>query len=131
MYYDLRNQYVRTTQGYIAKLTGCKYDSFRDDIDLLIFDKPIWKVNYKPSRCILRKDLNNRLYKHSSMLIDLVQIDDYVNGYRVTNVYHEGIRHYIKLENRNKHKIFENRIYNEDIENIVTKEMFEMGMYEA
>lgn len=63
------NEYIRTKQGFIAKLIAID-----KDIQCLIFDKPIWEVDYKPSNIINFKAFNKRLYKHSPNIINLVEV---------------------------------------------------------
>lgn len=62
--------------------------------------------------------------------IDLIEIGDYVNGYKVEAVYLKGYRKYIKLSNA-----YENgkgiRTYSEDIKSVVTKEQFSSVKYEV
>ena len=70
------------------------------------------------------------LGKVSDDIMDLIEEGDYVNGERVEVKYLEGYRHYIKLSNRDKAKLFENRIYDDNIKSIVTKEMFKSVEYE-
>ena len=66
--------------------------------------------------------------KSSPNIIDLIEVGDYVNGYKVRAVYLEGATHYIKLEPRDEKGT---RTYNEDIKSIVTKEQFENCMYKV
>ena len=62
--------------------------------------------------------------------IDLIEVGDYVNGYKVEAVYLKGYRKYIKLSNA-----YESgkgvRTYNEDIKLVVTKEQFNSVKYEV
>ena len=64
--------------------------------------------------------------KHSSNILDLIEIGDYVNGYKVRAVYLDGERHYIKLNG-----IEHARIYDDDIKSIVTHESFNSIKYEV
>lgn len=70
---------------------------------------------------------DNKIVKHSSNLIDLIQCGDYVNGYIVRRTYLDGAIHYIKLGEQ----ITGNRTYNDDIKTIVTKEMMESISYKV
>lgn len=59
-------------------------------------------------------------FKVSENLIDLIQVGDYVNGYKVTHVY----PNLIKVDSAD---IWE--IHTQDIKSIVTKEQFESMKY--
>lgn len=71
------------------------------------------------------KDLieNLGIAKHSKQLIDLIEVGDIVNGYRVKAVYLEGVTKYIKLDNAYKDGQG-TRTYEEDIKTILTKEQY-------
>ena len=67
------------------------------------------------------------IIKSSDKLIDLIESDDYVNGYKVLNV--------LKFNDNSKalslDKIYNNKITNKDIKSIVTKEQFESMKYKV
>ena len=111
------NEYIRTPYSKIEKVTKIEKDEYSN---ILIFTNV----------SVYSKDwLETTKTKHSFEIIDLIKVGDYVNNSRVEDVYLEGTRKYIKLENRDKTKIFENRTYNEDIEDVVTKEYFSKGKF--
>lgn len=61
------NEYVRTIEGKIGKII--KYENFEYHIKI---DKDeVWKCS------------EDFIVKHSKQLIDLIEVGDYVNGYRV------------------------------------------------
>lgn len=103
--------YVRYTRGAIngyvppriAKIVDCS------DNKLVRIDN--WQV-------ILRNDV----IKARDNLIDLIEVGDYVNGYRVTYVY----PNLIKVDSTD---IWE--IHPHDIKSIVTKEQFASVKYEV
>ena len=103
--------YVRYTRGTIngyvppriAKIVDCS------DNELVKIDS--WQV-------ILRNDV----IKASDNLIDLIELGDYVNGYRVTYVY----PNLIKVDSTD---IWE--IHSHDIKSIITKEQFNSVKYEV
>ena len=103
--------YVRYTRGAIngyvppriAKIVDCS------DNKLVRIDN--WQV-------ILRNDV----IKARDNLIDLIEVGDYVNGYRVTYVY----PNLIKVDSTD---IWE--IHPHDIKSIVTKEQFNSVKYEV
>ena len=74
--------------------------------------------------------LESFIINASDNIIDLIEVGDYVNGYKVEAVYLKGYRKYIKLSNA-----YENgkgiRTYSEDIKSVVTKEQFESIKYEV
>lgn len=106
-----KGMYVRYTRGVIngyvppriAKIVDCS------DNELVRIDN--WQV-------ILRNDV----IKARDNLIDLIELGDYVNGYRVTYVY----PNLIKVDSTD---IWE--IHPHDIKSIVTKEQFESIAYKV
>ena len=94
----------------------------------------------KDTRCgsiIVDKDIHNvewvsmkNVLNVSDNIIDLIEVGDYVNGYKVEAVYLKGYRKYIKLSNA-----YESgkgiRTYSEDIKSVVTKEQFSSVKYEV
>ena len=103
-------EYVRTKNGEIHKVI---------------------EVNEDPQDWNYYKYKNNMgdfeiyIVKHSKNIINLIEVGDYVNGYRVRCVYLEGKKHYIKLEN------FDLRVYDKEIKSIVTHEQFEAMKYKV
>ena len=113
--------YVRSEEGFIAKITDIKelcgnkvanFDKYIDGAILEIEDTYIVGM--------LLENMEN--LKHSTNIIDLIQVGDYVNGNRV-----------IKncIENKGNIVLFENGYCarNEEIKSIVTKEQFERNEY--
>ena len=112
------NMYLRTFGGIIIKLEDLEFDiCFRIDMGI---NKPFWRNG----------NFNNQIKKASHSLIDLIEVGDYVNGYKVTKV--------------NKDRFFTNeqdyyaggwgnKIYGKDfktdIKSIVTKEQFKSIEY--
>ena len=68
-----------------------------------------------------------QIKKSSPNIIDLIEVGDYVNGYKVLNVldFNDNSK-MISLE-----KIYDNKIAEEDIKSIVTKEQFESMEYKV
>lgn len=101
-------EYIRTDIGNILKYEG-KEKKFIDE-HLSISN---------------RKDIEflGRIVKHSKKIIDLVKIDDYVNGYRVIGILTNKVNRK-KLINVGG-KLFNNN----DIKVIVTKEQFKAAEY--
>ena len=66
----------------------------------------------------------NHIVKHSKNIIDLIEVGDYVNGYRVYHV----AGHYVSVESFEKYDLcFEEQ----DIKTIVTHEQFESIKYKV
>ena len=67
----------------------------------------------------------NDILKASNKIIDLIEVGDYVNGYKVLNVldFIDNSK-MLSLE-----KIYDSNIANEDIKSIVTKEVFKSMEY--
>lgn len=70
-------------------------------------------------------DINGKQYVASNNIIDLIEAGDYVNGYLVLNVldFNDNTR-ILSLE-----RIYDNKITEEDIKSIVTKEQFSSMEY--
>lgn len=68
---------------------------------------------------------DNFVKEPSNNIIDLIEVGDYVNGYLVLNVlnFNDNPR-ILNLE-----KIYDNKITEEDIKSVVTKEQFESMKY--
>lgn len=105
--------FIRTTRGEISKITSIKYDG-------LACLK--WYFCNNDRTCINKPYIT----KHSSNIIDLIEVGDYVNGWKVRDVYLEGERHYLKLTG-----LEHARIYDDDIKSIVTHESFNSIKYEV
>ena len=101
-------EYVRTRAGHFYKIT-------RIDENGLIYWNKIqcgWNM----------EQLKDIVVKHSKNIIDLIEVGDYVNGYKVTRIednYYPKTKCII-CENYNVKHIFDNRT----IKNIVTHEQF-------
>ncbi len=108
--------YVRTDKGEIAKVAIA---------EILSIDE------YRNIRfCNTESYVYGNIVKHSKQLIDLIEVGDVVNEYRVKAVYLEGATKYIKLSNS-----YENgqgiRTYEEDIKTILTKEQYMANCYKV
>ncbi len=116
-------EYVRIKDGYIGQLIRIIDDYY---LNPLVIDTKI-KVRHDglPETLLyLRKE---NILKHSPNLIDLIEVGDYVNGYKVKDVWQKiNVGAAIDLENN-----FLGLINDEDIENVVTKEQFASVMYEV
>ena len=111
------NMYVRTKWGYICKI-----------ININDFREPSMKYGVEASYL---KDImfigDDDILKASHNIINLIEVGDYVNGYLVLNVldFNDNTR-ILSLE-----RIYDNKITEEDIKSIVTKEQFEQMAYKV
>ena len=117
--------YVRTKKGYIAKILGVDY--LLDDngcklnnIEAIYLDKMVDEIGKDIyAGCVSQVFKECRV---SDNLIDLIEVGDYVNGYKVIYVY----PNLIKVDSAD---IWE--IHSSDIKSIVTKEQFASVKYEV
>ncbi len=74
--------------------------------------------------------LSNKKVKHSKNIIDLIEIGDYVNGYRIDNIVNGVLVN--KVVGIDKSGTFTPIAqYKEDIKTILTKEQFEQNSYKV
>lgn len=67
-------EYIRTKQGYIAK-----FIHVNNTYGFLEFDKTIWKEGNKPKSTISFSDFKKRVTKHSSNIINLIEVGDLIH----------------------------------------------------
>lgn len=75
-------------------------------------------------------DINGKQYKASYNIIDLIEVGDYVNGYKVSDIYNTKLKfgdNDVVLTFKSNYDTY--YLYVEDIESIVTKEQFESMKY--
>ncbi len=113
--------YVRTKDGIIAKA------DYIDD-NTIFFDKGLYKT-YSDSINFLEKDNLERIVKASYNITDLIEVGDYVNGYKVSFKgydYQPFVQCDYPVEegSTNHYRFYEKAIYS-----IVTKEQFESMKY--
>lgn len=123
--------YVRNKYG-IAKVI---YIENNNGIDILVFDKPICFLVNKETGEIKDDRLLNRLpiidgvdvskLKPSPNIIDLIEVGDYVNGFKVDEIDEKGIYNYNSYDGWGANIAS----CNEDIKSIVTKEQFSQMEY--
>ena len=105
--------YIRTIDG-IKRIVKINTGFDKTYYGQYILDKP-----YKGSYSIAEKNI----LKHSTNLIDLIEVGDYVNGYPVIDVYED---HICVIDFGMSEDIYES-----DINLIVTKEQFESVQYKV
>lgn len=108
-------EYVRTKNGYIAKFIHVD-----NKFGFLEFDKTIWKESYVPRKTISFSAFNKRIVKHSSNIIDLIEVDDV----GIMNCYGLLVKKFITKED-----ILELKLGNYTLLKIVTKEQFAKAEY--
>lgn len=114
-------EYVRNKKGYIGKVI-----KIRKRIETYKNDREAYLVDWCGKRATYISQIKD--IKHSSNPIDLIEVGDYVNGYKVRATYLDGARHYIKLESKDEKGT---RVYDEDIKSIVTHEQFAQIEYKV
>ena len=97
------NEYVRTGKGYIFKV-----DEEKKNLQIANF----LDVEY------------GKMVKHSKQLIDLIEVGDYVNGYKVDYI----TGHYVSVESSEK---FDLCFEEQDIKTILTKESYMVNCYKV
>ena len=113
-------QFVRTKDGIIAKV------DYIDD-NTIFFDKALYKT-YSDSIDFLEKDNSERIVKASYNIIDILEEEDYVNGYKIKYIddCKGAMREfYYDYENPNE----DAGHWQEEIKSVVTKEAFSSVEY--
>ena len=114
------NEYIRTVDGYIRKVTQVNKKGTYEGICYGAYsvDKP-----YKNSQGISAKKIKS----HSKDIIDLIEKGDYVNGCEVLDKYlFAGEKLVLETAGEDTNC---KCLANEDIENVVTKEQFNQMKY--
>lgn len=112
--------YVRTDKGLIGKVIK------KEEYDTHFI------LEYKGQYCkrvLTTSETDSEIIKSSPNIIDILEVGDYVNGYRVIDfdysVANTRIRIWVDTENEI------NYIFKNDIKSIVTKEQFKNMEYEV
>ena len=120
-------EYVRTDKGYIAKLI--ERDIEDEDVkDGMLFDNYIHKEHKQMRESGIKKCCK----KHSKNIIDLIEVGDYVNGYKVISIDYDAINNdvdCIELDLNNNYQY--NFISINQIKTIASKEQFKQVQYEV
>lgn len=118
--------YVRTKEGYIAKLLHYGYNTGISGKSHL-FDRQIRDISdlvYETDNFLWDKELKEYIKNYSYDILDLIEAGDYVNGYYVEDV----LKTFVNVAVGSNY--FQSpTIYEEDIKSIVTKEQFENMEY--
>ena len=125
--------YVRTKDGIIAKCTEVRINRYM--FDRIILENGYYNdwefIDIPKEKSLIKKASNN--------IIDLIEVGDYVNGYKISAIYDDdsevneyNLKHKKCLgKNIYDEDYQEHLIYEEDIETIVTKEQFESMQYKV
>lgn len=126
--------YVRTYEGYIAKLIEKKqrqiYMATAHPKFDYIFDGQVWDSRCTDGDCddheIAGEVINNTITEASFDIIDLIKEGDYVNGRKVYQIGYNFLDDYVlKMSESN----YEDFINPGEIKEIITKESFERERY--
>ena len=120
------NMFVRTNEGYIAKITELEHLDYHDHLSDTIWFDGIIRVDYGDEFSHINPIDRDIIKKASFNLIDLVELGDYVNGHKVvsTPFYDSGYITFGLSNNTN----FDNLI---PIKEILTHEMYNANKYEV
>lgn len=112
--------YIRNKEGYIGQ------------VRLILFEE--LEENQKFYMCEKDNDLaggyKKEIIKYSKNIVDLIEVGDYVNGYKVINCVNEKnslIENYVDIESDMDSN--QCTFWNDDIKDVVTKELFEKQKY--
>lgn len=116
------NMYVRTEEGKIFKTDG--------DLIYLSNDKTIL---YKLITRIPYDTINYKVVKASYNIIDILEVGDYVNGYKVSAIYNPNGDEIVNITLIMEYGYETINTYIDDysINSIVTKEQFEQMAYKV
>lgn len=117
------NEYVRTPIGiFIISHINIDFDDNDKNKCLLCQNEKVLFLSIETIKSL----------KHSKQLIDLIEVGDYVNGYRVINVINEGICPSGKCIDIDSSKdSSECTLWEEDIKTILTKEQYMANCYKV
>ena len=129
------NMYIRTKDGIIAKV-------YYIDNDTIFFDKELYRT-YGDSIDFLEKDNLERIVKASYNIIDLIEVGDYLNGFKVSKIERYDTNTIIKIGNSTFNVLEGEKIYTpsydnnngyekiEKLKSIVTHEQMEQMAYKV
>lgn len=111
-------EYVRTKNGVIDKVQNYS------------FSQNIWHCENGMciDECNCIGTYLEDIVKHSKNIIDLIEVGDYVNGYKIIAINYK--ENYITIQNINEFGENGIKVLQEDeIETILTKELYEQNCY--
>lgn len=125
--------YVRTKGGNIFKIIGGNVDNWEIDIDYSKLEQTEenWLELYRYNDNY--SFFNDKdIIKASHNIIELIKIGDYVNGYKVVDIkiFSDGNK-YVVIATEEHQSFWKDKVFEEDIKSIVTKEQFESMSYKV
>lgn len=125
--------YIRTKDGVIAKVT-------RIDISMVDCDRDVFDLDNGAMMEIPCEYIQEYIVKHSPNLIDLIEVGDYVNGYKILemkdSIYKKSKRILIFISEKLKYERWiyiqehDGKIHTQDdIVSVATKEQFKSIEY--
>ena len=124
--------YVRSKiNGTIGKITDIEnIEVLNEKREVLISGEKryILDNNYNRGFCDTEKD--TVIASHN--IIDLIEVGDYVNGYKVVDIkiFSDGNK-YVVIATEEHQSFWKDKVFEEDIKSIVTKEQFESMSYKV
>ena len=120
------NEYVR-----LARNQGINKIIDKED-DRYILESEIADSYGDITWCLYECELEEEIVKHSKQLIDLIEVGDYANGYKVINVINKEPYPSGKCVDIDSSKdSSECTLWEEDIKTILTKEQFVANCYKV
>ena len=115
------NDYVRTDLGEIAKVTSVAKETLQDIVG------NVEGINESIGFCNTEPYVRGNIVKHSKNIIDLIEVGDYVNGFEVieTDTGYE-VDSQIVVSTPTYKEVY---LLEEDIETILTKELYQSNCY--
>ena len=120
-------EYGRTNYGKIIKFAWIQHSNGkRDESKVILINKD------KLSNDFYYFSIRESIVKHSKQLIDLIEVGDFVNGYRVENVINEEPCPSGKCVDIDSSKdSSECTLWENDIQTILTKESYMANCYKV
>lgn len=119
-------EYVRTKDGVIFKILTKDKSDFGNHYYGITDNENYSNYTYGKGS---HNDIKNKILKHSFNIINLIEIGDIVNGYRIDErAEYDVLIHKARGINRSGF-IIPVAQYNEDIKTILTKEQMEANQY--
>ena len=132
-------EYVKTKDGIIAQIKSIDYEA-----GIYRFDRIIYNNDFGMKEDVL---YNNEMFKkvivkHSKQLMDLIEVGDYINGYKVINIIKNKINNNKLIAVGNMDYEFETvkeltetngikLLGNKDIQTILTRESYMANCYKV
>lgn len=114
-------EWIRSKDGFIGKVQKINYDNMEKSNYYICEKDNVMASNY----------LEN-IAKHSKQLIDLIEVGDFVNGYKVISVDYDVMDDTIECTELDLNSNYQyNFISIRQIKTILTKEQFEANCYKV